>query len=166
MNEEKIKELFELCLRVSNETTAHVNFDYTADDDMSVVLGQVTGNLILMQNYQHRIKPTKVNSTKRNSGNVLTSEESAKQRERFLDCKQELTMHRMKRQNSHYSKTLTESLIFYRNKMLHTKISTVNADMASCGVISGVSLSGIVATPLKSYKHAVLVLLFNVLSLS
>jgi hypothetical protein len=37
MNEEKIKELFELCLRVSNETTAHVNFDYTADDDMSVV---------------------------------------------------------------------------------------------------------------------------------
>lgn len=37
MNEEKIKELFELCLRVSNETTKHVNFDYTADDDMSVV---------------------------------------------------------------------------------------------------------------------------------
>lgn len=37
MNEERIKELFELCLRVSNETTAHVNFDYTADDDMSVV---------------------------------------------------------------------------------------------------------------------------------
>ena len=36
MNEEKIKELFELCLRVSNETSAHVNFDYTADDDMSV----------------------------------------------------------------------------------------------------------------------------------
>lgn len=36
MNEEKIKELFELCLKVSNETTAHVNFDYTADDDMSV----------------------------------------------------------------------------------------------------------------------------------
>lgn len=37
MNEEKIKELFELCLRVSSETTAHVNFDYTAHDDMSVV---------------------------------------------------------------------------------------------------------------------------------
>lgn len=37
MNEEKIKELFELCLRVSNETTAHVNFDYTVNNDMSVV---------------------------------------------------------------------------------------------------------------------------------
>lgn len=35
MNEEKIKELFELCLRVSNETTKHVVFDYTACDDMS-----------------------------------------------------------------------------------------------------------------------------------
>lgn len=37
MNEEKIKELFELCLRVSNETTAHVNFDYTAREDESVM---------------------------------------------------------------------------------------------------------------------------------
>ena len=37
MNEEKIKELFELCLRVSNETSAHVSFDYTADDDISRV---------------------------------------------------------------------------------------------------------------------------------
>lgn len=37
MNEEKIKELFELCLRVSNETTAHVNFDYTACGDISRV---------------------------------------------------------------------------------------------------------------------------------
>jgi len=36
MNKEKIKELFELCLRVSNETTAHVSFEYTANDDMSV----------------------------------------------------------------------------------------------------------------------------------
>ena len=37
MNEKKIKELFKLCLRVSNETTAHVNFDYTACDDISRV---------------------------------------------------------------------------------------------------------------------------------
>lgn len=37
MNEEKIKELFELCLRVSNETTKHVTFDYTACDDISRV---------------------------------------------------------------------------------------------------------------------------------
>lgn len=36
MNGEKIKELFELCLRVSNETTKHVDFDYTAENDMSV----------------------------------------------------------------------------------------------------------------------------------
>lgn len=37
MNEEKIKELFELCLRVSSETTAHVRFEYTAKDDESVM---------------------------------------------------------------------------------------------------------------------------------
>ena len=35
MNEEKIREIFDLCLRVSSETTAHVNFDYTACDDIS-----------------------------------------------------------------------------------------------------------------------------------
>lgn len=37
MNEEKIKELFDLCVRVSNETTAHVNFDYTAKNDESSI---------------------------------------------------------------------------------------------------------------------------------
>ena len=37
MNEEKIKELFELCLRVSNETTSHVNFEYTAKGDESTM---------------------------------------------------------------------------------------------------------------------------------
>lgn len=37
MNEEKIKELFELCLRVSNETTAHVSFEYTSKGDESVM---------------------------------------------------------------------------------------------------------------------------------
>lgn len=37
MNKEKIKELFELCLRVSNETTSHVSFAYTAKDDKSVM---------------------------------------------------------------------------------------------------------------------------------
>lgn len=44
MNEEKIKELFELCLRVSNETTAHVNFDYTANDDMSIACIHIFNN--------------------------------------------------------------------------------------------------------------------------
>ena len=44
MNEEKIKELFELCLRVSSETAAHVNFDYTAKDDMSVVVIYIFNN--------------------------------------------------------------------------------------------------------------------------
>lgn len=44
MNEEKIKELFELCLRVSSETTAHVNFDYTANGDMSVVAIYIFNN--------------------------------------------------------------------------------------------------------------------------
>ena len=44
MNEEKIKELFELCLRVSNETSAHVNFDYTAENDMSVVVIYIFNN--------------------------------------------------------------------------------------------------------------------------
>ena len=93
------------------------------ESTVGIVSEPVTGNLILMQNYRHRIKPTKANSTKRNSGNVLISEESAKRSVKFSDCKQELTMHRMKRLNSHYSKTLTGSLIFCRNKMLHTKIT-------------------------------------------
>ena len=44
MNEEKIKELFELCLRVSNETSAHVSFDYTANGDMSVVYIYIFNN--------------------------------------------------------------------------------------------------------------------------
>ena len=58
MNEEKIKELFELCLRISSETTAHVNFDYTANDDMSVVViyifnnsGEIIRYFILCQFY-------------------------------------------------------------------------------------------------------------------
>ena len=37
MNEEKIKELFELCLRISSETTVQVDFSYMAHDDMSGV---------------------------------------------------------------------------------------------------------------------------------
>lgn len=37
MNEEKIKELFGLCVRISNEATAHVSFEYTAKDDESVM---------------------------------------------------------------------------------------------------------------------------------
>lgn len=37
MNEEKIKELFGLCVRISNETTAHVSFEYTTKDDGSVM---------------------------------------------------------------------------------------------------------------------------------
>ena len=44
MNKEKIKELFELCLRVSSETTAHVNFEYTADADTSVVYIYIFNN--------------------------------------------------------------------------------------------------------------------------
>lgn len=44
MNEEKIRKLFELCLRVSSETAAHVNFDYTAKDDMSVVVIYIFNN--------------------------------------------------------------------------------------------------------------------------
>ena len=34
-SENKIRELFELCLRVSNETTARVSFDYIVEDDSS-----------------------------------------------------------------------------------------------------------------------------------
>lgn len=58
MNEEKIKELFELCLRVSRETSGHVNFDYTAEDDMSVAAiyifnnsGEVVKHFTLCQFY-------------------------------------------------------------------------------------------------------------------
>lgn len=46
MNEEKIKELFELCLRVSSETTVHVNFDYTAYNDRSRVYIYVFNNAL------------------------------------------------------------------------------------------------------------------------
>lgn len=58
MNEDKIKELFELCLRVSRETSGHVNFDYTAEDDMSVAAiyifnnsGEITKHFTLCQFY-------------------------------------------------------------------------------------------------------------------
>ena len=61
MNKEKIKELFELCLRISNETTAHVNFDYTAKDDMSVVViyifnnsGEIINHFTLCQFYDFK----------------------------------------------------------------------------------------------------------------
>ena len=37
MNEGKIRELFDLCVRISNETSAHVSFDYTAKEDESSV---------------------------------------------------------------------------------------------------------------------------------
>lgn len=37
MNEGKIRELFDLCVKVSNETSAHVHFDYTAKDDESTM---------------------------------------------------------------------------------------------------------------------------------
>ena len=37
MNEEKIKELFELCLRVSNETQALASFEYTVNGDESAM---------------------------------------------------------------------------------------------------------------------------------
>lgn len=35
MNKEKIKELFELCLRVSNETDKQIAFNYSANSDLS-----------------------------------------------------------------------------------------------------------------------------------
>lgn len=37
INEGKIRELFDLCVRISNETSAYVSFDYTAKDDESSV---------------------------------------------------------------------------------------------------------------------------------
>ena len=63
MNEEKIKELFELCLRVPNETTAHVNFDYTASDDISRVYifvfndaGEIVKHFSLSQFYDFELE--------------------------------------------------------------------------------------------------------------
>lgn len=63
MNEEKIKELFELCLRVSSETTAHVNFDYTACDDISRVYifvfndaGEIVKHFSLSQFYDFELE--------------------------------------------------------------------------------------------------------------
>lgn len=63
MNGEKIKELFELCLRVSSETTAHVNFDYTACDDISRVYifvfndaGKIVKHFSLSQFYDFKLE--------------------------------------------------------------------------------------------------------------
>lgn len=61
MNEEKIKELFELCLRVSNETSAHVHFDYTAKSDESSMYiyifndqGIIINHFVLTQFYEFK----------------------------------------------------------------------------------------------------------------
>lgn len=61
MNEEKIRELFELCLRVSNETSAHVHFDYTAKSDESSMCiyifndkGIIINHFILTQFYEFK----------------------------------------------------------------------------------------------------------------
>lgn len=63
MNGEKIKELFELCLRVSSETAAHVNFDYTANDDISRVYifvfndaGEIVKHFSLIQFYDFELE--------------------------------------------------------------------------------------------------------------
>lgn len=72
MNEEKIKELFELCLRVSSETSRHVNFDYTAKDDMSVVViyifnnsGEITKHFTLCQFYDFESESQNYESAKK-----------------------------------------------------------------------------------------------------
>lgn len=61
MNEEKIKELFELCLRISNETSAHVHFDYTAKSDESSMCiyifndqGIIINHFVLTQFYEFK----------------------------------------------------------------------------------------------------------------
>lgn len=58
MNESKIRELFELCLRVSNETAVRVSFSYVADDDCSRMVlhifndrGEVERHFTLSQFY-------------------------------------------------------------------------------------------------------------------
>lgn len=58
MNESKIRELFDLCVRISNETSAHVIFDYTAKDDESSMYiyvfndqGEIIKHFILTQFY-------------------------------------------------------------------------------------------------------------------
>ena len=63
MNEEKVTELFELCLRISNETVAHVNFDYTACDDISRVYifvfndaGEIVKHFSLSQFYDFELE--------------------------------------------------------------------------------------------------------------
>lgn len=61
MNEGKIRELFDLCVRVSNETSAHVHFDYTAKDDESAMYiyvfddqGEIIKHFILTQFYDFK----------------------------------------------------------------------------------------------------------------
>lgn len=58
MNEDKIRELFNLCVRASNETTAKASFSYVADDDCSRMVlhifndrGEVERHFTLSQFY-------------------------------------------------------------------------------------------------------------------
>lgn len=44
MNEEKIREIFDLCVRVSNETSRRITFDYKIDDDETMVYLYVFGH--------------------------------------------------------------------------------------------------------------------------
>lgn len=67
-------------------------------------------------------KADKGKQYERNSGNVLMNGESERQREKFSECKRRLITVRTNRQDLRSNKTLTGSLIFCRNKMLHTKI--------------------------------------------
>lgn len=61
MNEGKIRELFDLCVRISNETSAYVSFNYTAKDDESSVYiyifndeREIIKHFILTQFYDFR----------------------------------------------------------------------------------------------------------------
>lgn len=59
MNEEKIREIFDLCVRVSNETSRRITFDYKIDDDETMVYlyifghnGAIEKHFMLSQHYE------------------------------------------------------------------------------------------------------------------
>lgn len=59
MNEEKIREIFDLCVRVSNETSRRITFDYKIDGDETMVYlyvfghnGAIEKHFMLSQHYK------------------------------------------------------------------------------------------------------------------
>lgn len=61
MNEDKVREIFDLCVRVSNETSRRITFDYKIDGDETMVYlyafghnGAIEKHFTLSQHYEFK----------------------------------------------------------------------------------------------------------------